>query len=155
MTCSVTLLCCSNMNATAAAAVAATAAQPGEQMEPDADAIKMFVGQIPRSMDEGELRKMFEDYGPVFQLNVLRDKVTGQSKGTYQARSPARARVRTRQGHRPEQGYVPRTSRPAILPIHKHALMLCAFLLPYTVPAIKVEQTVKIGTCSTRLVLVL
>ena len=95
------------MNATAAAAVAATAAQPGEQMEPDADAIKMFVGQIPRSMDEGELRKMFEDYGPVFQLNVLRDKVTGQSKGTYQARSPARARVRTRQGHRPEQGYVP------------------------------------------------
>ena len=83
------------MNATAAAAVAATAAQPGEQMEPDADAIKMFVGQIPRSMDESELRKMFEDYGPVFQLNVLRDKVTGQSKGTYQARSPARARVRT------------------------------------------------------------
>ncbi|ELU11974.1 hypothetical protein CAPTEDRAFT_144233 [Capitella teleta] len=49
--------------------------------EPDPDAIKMFVGQIPRSMDESDLRKMFEEFGPVFQLNVLRDKVTGQSKG--------------------------------------------------------------------------
>ena len=41
----------------------------------------MFVGQIPRSMDENDLRKMFEEFGPVFQLNVLRDKVTSQSKG--------------------------------------------------------------------------
>ncbi|XP_063873179.1 CUGBP Elav-like family member 2 isoform X7 [Scylla paramamosain] len=49
--------------------------------EPDPDAIKMFVGQIPRSMDENNLRKMFEDFGEVFQINVLRDKVTGQSKG--------------------------------------------------------------------------
>ena len=49
--------------------------------EPDPDAIKMFVGQIPRSMDENDLRKMFEEFGPVFQLNVLRDKDTGQSKG--------------------------------------------------------------------------
>ena len=76
------------MNATTAAAAASAVAgagggaQPGtEQLEPDADAIKMFVGQVPRSMDEAELRTMFEDYGPVFQLNVLRDKVTGQSKG--------------------------------------------------------------------------
>jgi len=49
--------------------------------EPDPDAIKMFVGQIPRSMDENDLRKLFEEFGPVFQLNVLRDKLTGQSKG--------------------------------------------------------------------------
>ena len=49
--------------------------------QPDADAIKMFVGQIPRSMDENDLRKMFEDYGSVYQVNVLRDKLTGQSKG--------------------------------------------------------------------------
>jgi len=49
--------------------------------QPDADFIKMFVGQIPRTMDEDELRVMFEDYGRVHQINVLRDKVTGQSKG--------------------------------------------------------------------------
>ncbi|XP_064595630.1 CUGBP Elav-like family member 2 isoform X12 [Liolophura sinensis] len=49
--------------------------------QPDPDAIKMFVGQIPRSKDEDDLRKMFEEFGDVFQLNVLRDKATGQSKG--------------------------------------------------------------------------
>ncbi|XP_060080203.1 CUGBP Elav-like family member 2 isoform X1 [Ylistrum balloti] len=52
-----------------------------QKTEPDPDAIKMFVGQIPRSMDESDLKKMFEEFGPVFQLNVLRDKGTGQSKG--------------------------------------------------------------------------
>ncbi|XP_025099840.1 CUGBP Elav-like family member 2 isoform X13 [Pomacea canaliculata] len=57
------------------------ATQVTSQTEPDPDAIKMFVGQIPRSMDENDLRKMFEDFGPVYQLNVLRDKNTGQSKG--------------------------------------------------------------------------
>ncbi|XP_050392139.2 CUGBP Elav-like family member 2 isoform X3 [Patella vulgata] len=52
-----------------------------QKNEPDPDAIKMFIGQIPRGMDENDLRKMCEEFGPVFQLNVLRDKVTGQSKG--------------------------------------------------------------------------
>nr|XP_040569618.1 CUGBP Elav-like family member 1 isoform X4 [Lepeophtheirus salmonis] len=48
---------------------------------PDANAIKMFVGQVPRSMNENDLKNMFEEFGPVHQINVLRDKVTGQSKG--------------------------------------------------------------------------
>ncbi|XP_063222572.1 CUGBP Elav-like family member 2 isoform X38 [Bacillus rossius redtenbacheri] len=52
-----------------------------QQEQPDPDYIKMFVGQIPRSMDENDLRKMFEEFGRVHQINVLRDKVTGQSKG--------------------------------------------------------------------------
>mgnify|MGYP002378086713 FL=1 len=52
-----------------------------DKIEPDADAIKMFCGQIPRNMQESELREMFEQFGPVFQLNVLRDKQTGESKG--------------------------------------------------------------------------
>ena len=49
--------------------------------EPDMDAIKMFVGQIPRNMSEHELKSMFEEYGNVYQLNVLRDKQNGESKG--------------------------------------------------------------------------
>ena len=54
----------------------------GNQPEqPDQDTIKMFVGQVPRTMDENELRGMFEEFGPVYQINVLRDKITGQSKG--------------------------------------------------------------------------
>lgn len=51
--------------------------------EPDPDSIKMFVGQVPRSMDENDLRKIFEEFGGVYQLNVLRDKVTAQSKGSF------------------------------------------------------------------------
>lgn len=51
----------------------------GEQ--PDADYIKMFVGQVPKSMDEEQLREMFEEFGRVHSINVLRDKVTGVSKG--------------------------------------------------------------------------
>merc|ERR1719458_1829142 len=48
---------------------------------PDPDAIKMFVGQVPRSMDEEELREFFSEFGPVHQLNILRDKSTGVSRG--------------------------------------------------------------------------
>eukprot|EP00092_Neocalanus_flemingeri_P014094 GFUD01015203.1.p1 GENE.GFUD01015203.1~~GFUD01015203.1.p1 ORF type:complete len:530 (-),score=125.39 GFUD01015203.1:89-1678(-) len=48
---------------------------------PDDDAIKMFVGQVPRAMDEDALKQFFEDFGPVHQLNVLRDKTTGVSRG--------------------------------------------------------------------------
>ena len=53
----------------------------GQPEQPDQDTIKMFVGQVPRTMDENELRVMFEEFGPVYQINVLRDKITGQSKG--------------------------------------------------------------------------
>ena len=53
----------------------------GVEQQPDGDTIKMFVGQVPRTMDENELRGMFEEFGPVYQINVLRDKITSQSKG--------------------------------------------------------------------------
>jgi len=49
--------------------------------EPDSDAIKMFVGQVPKTMDESELREMFSKYGDISQLNVLRDKATGAHRG--------------------------------------------------------------------------
>ncbi|XP_043246719.1 CUGBP Elav-like family member 1 isoform X2 [Amphibalanus amphitrite] len=49
--------------------------------QPDADAIKMFVGQVPRHMNENDIRGMFEEFGPIHQINVLRDKITGHSKG--------------------------------------------------------------------------
>ena len=49
---------------------------------PDNDAIKMFVGQVPRSMDEEELREFFQEFGPVYQLNILKDKNSGVSKNS-------------------------------------------------------------------------
>ncbi|KAM3919522.1 CUGBP Elav-like family member 1 isoform 6-T7 [Leptodactylus fuscus] len=50
---------------------------------PDPDSIKMFVGQVPRSWSEKELRELFEQYGAVYEINVLRDRSQNppQSKG--------------------------------------------------------------------------
>uniref|UniRef100_A0A1Y1K3V3 RRM domain-containing protein n=3 Tax=Photinus pyralis TaxID=7054 RepID=A0A1Y1K3V3_PHOPY len=52
-----------------------------EQDQPDPDNIKMFVGQVPHSMDENDLKQLFEEYGRVHSINVLRDKNTGISRG--------------------------------------------------------------------------
>ncbi|XP_043938663.1 CUGBP Elav-like family member 1 isoform X2 [Protopterus annectens] len=51
--------------------------------QPDTDSIKMFVGQIPRPWTEKELRELFEQYGAVYEINVLRDRSVNppQSKG--------------------------------------------------------------------------
>ncbi|XP_055505785.1 CUGBP Elav-like family member 1 isoform X4 [Leucoraja erinacea] len=51
--------------------------------QPDIDSIKMFVGQIPRSWSEKELKELFEQYGVVYEINVLRDRSQNppQSKG--------------------------------------------------------------------------
>ncbi|XP_067348857.1 CUGBP Elav-like family member 1 isoform X11 [Channa argus] len=63
--------------------------------QPDVDAIKMFVGQIPRSWSEEQLRELFEPYGAVYEINVLRDRTQSppQSKGccfiTYYTRKSA------------------------------------------------------------------
>lgn len=58
--------------------------------QPDPDAIKMFVGQIPRSWSEKELKELFEPYGAVYQINILRDRSQNppQSKGTPRGLSP-------------------------------------------------------------------
>ncbi|KAJ3596122.1 hypothetical protein NHX12_002531 [Muraenolepis orangiensis] len=42
--------------------------------QPDPDSIKMFVGQIPRSWSETELKELFEPFGAVHQINILRDR---------------------------------------------------------------------------------
>uniref|UniRef100_A0A672I7F0 CUGBP Elav-like family member 2 n=1 Tax=Salarias fasciatus TaxID=181472 RepID=A0A672I7F0_SALFA len=51
--------------------------------QPDPDSIKMFVGQIPRSWSETELKELFEPFGAVHQINILRDRNQNppQSKG--------------------------------------------------------------------------
>uniref|UniRef100_A0AAQ4PR50 RRM domain-containing protein n=1 Tax=Gasterosteus aculeatus aculeatus TaxID=481459 RepID=A0AAQ4PR50_GASAC len=55
-----------------------------EQLDqPDPDSIKMFVGQIPRAWAETELKELFEPFGAVHQINILRDRTQNppQSKG--------------------------------------------------------------------------
>ncbi|XP_025199582.1 CUGBP Elav-like family member 1 isoform X1 [Melanaphis sacchari] len=72
---------------------ASTADGSNDTEQPETDYIKMFVGQIPRAMNEQDLMDMFGEFGRVYQLNLLRDKFSGVSKGccfvTYYTRKAA------------------------------------------------------------------
>ena len=43
-------------------------------------AAKLFVGNFPYDTQEGKLRTLFEDYGDVIELRIVRKK-TGESRG--------------------------------------------------------------------------
>ena len=43
--------------------------------------MNIFVGSLPFSIDEADLRESFEAYGTVSSVKIITDKFTGRSKG--------------------------------------------------------------------------
>lgn len=42
---------------------------------------KLFVGQIPKDINEETLSAYFEEFGSIRELSIIRDTATGMSKG--------------------------------------------------------------------------
>jgi len=55
-----------------------TLGSPPKEHEP----LKLFVGQVPKTVEEPELRAIFEPFGAIHELIVLKDRTTGAHKGT-------------------------------------------------------------------------
>lgn len=43
--------------------------------------IKLFVGQVPKTMDETDLFPVFSKFGPMENITIIRDRTTGQHRG--------------------------------------------------------------------------
>ncbi|KMT16295.1 hypothetical protein BVRB_3g054450 isoform A [Beta vulgaris subsp. vulgaris] len=45
--------------------------------------VKLFVGSVPRTVTEEEIRPLFEEQGKVLEVALIKDKRTGQQQGMY------------------------------------------------------------------------
>lgn len=43
--------------------------------------MKLYVGNLPWSVDDNKLKEMFSEFGNVTSANVIKDKFSGRSKG--------------------------------------------------------------------------
>ena len=42
---------------------------------------KLYVGNLPYNVDEGQIREMFEEYGDVESVDMINDRETGRFRG--------------------------------------------------------------------------
>ncbi|KAG5567648.1 hypothetical protein RHGRI_003000 [Rhododendron griersonianum] len=54
------------------------------------ESVKLFVGQVPKSMTEDQLLAMFKEFALVDQVNVIKDKTTRASRGCCFVICPSR-----------------------------------------------------------------
>ncbi|XP_056171743.1 RNA-binding protein BRN1 isoform X2 [Syzygium oleosum] len=69
----------------------AAAAAPEEEEETEGEeSVKLFVGQVPKSMTEADLLALFQEVALVDEVNVIKDKATRASRGCCFVICPSR-----------------------------------------------------------------
>ncbi|KAF6176597.1 hypothetical protein GIB67_034459 [Kingdonia uniflora] len=54
------------------------------------ESVKLFVGQVPKHMNEAELLSLFKEFALIDQVNIIKDKATRVSRGCCFVICPSR-----------------------------------------------------------------
>mmetsp|Transcript_5629 Transcript_5629/g.17281 ORF Transcript_5629/g.17281 Transcript_5629/m.17281 type:complete len:479 (+) Transcript_5629:75-1511(+) len=64
-----------------AAPTATPATSPGAPIVSIQGHAKLFIGQLPKTMDDSQIRPMFDPFGQIMEFKILRERFTGESRG--------------------------------------------------------------------------